>query len=54
MVERPQPGREYVYTPSRGQQTRVRCIGFRRGYIECRGVEDGLHRSISPKQLEEI
>lgn len=53
MVEKPQVGREYLYTPNRGRSVRVRCVGFRRSWIETEGVDDGAHRSISPKQLTE-
>jgi len=51
MIEKPQPGQEFTYTPNRGSPVRVRVKGFRRSWVECEGVEDGQHRSISRKQL---
>lgn len=51
MIIRASIGTEYTYQPTRGAPTRVRCIGFRRNWIECLGVEDGRHRSISMKRL---
>ena len=51
MIDKPQIGVEYRYRPNRGQPLLVRCKGFRKGWIECDGVKDGQHRSISRKQL---
>lgn len=54
MIDRARIGVEYVYQPNRGVSKRVKCIGFRRNWIECEGVEDGRHRSISMKQLTAV
>lgn len=51
MITRARIGTEYTYQPTRGASKQVRCVGFRRSWIECLGVEDGRHRSISMKRL---
>ena len=54
MIERASVGKEYIYQPNRGKPVRVRCFGFRRVWVECEGVEDGVRRSISLKQLSPV
>ncbi len=52
MIERYTVGTVVLYVPPRSdRKIQVRIKGKRKGYVETEGVDDGLHRSISPKQL---
>jgi hypothetical protein len=55
MIENPQVGRIYRFTPgNNGGPISVVVKGFRLGWVECDGVDDGKHRSCSRKRLSEL
>ncbi len=54
MIDKPQIGVVYLYVPNIGRSVVVLCKDFRKGYVETVGVQDGKHRSISPKQLYNV
>lgn len=55
MIEKPVVGRLYRFTPgNNGGPLTVRVKGFRLGWVECEGLDDGKHRSCSRKRLSEL